>query len=1710
MLKASNYEKVLIAKNVLDNAYNKCIESNEKYFWYLDDENEKQQASLAYQGIIDAKHEFDVYFKEWIKQVKVPTPDPTAQKSLTAEKIPRALSVISGSSRSTASTGASSRSSKRSLKAKADVLRCEVEYKQLIRKQEIQRQIADMKREERRILEEITEKHEEMARKMDLLEAETQVEKAKVNEELYNSDSDKSSCISQTTDVCKNLELDLEESIQPKAEKISTYQKEVDPPKAKMEKEPVFTSTMNPEAPVFSFKKSPQNATCATTDDNGGSPSSNQLEQLLRQQQEAMLLMASSVRSGFEMPKRELLTFEGNPINYWTFINNFETNIGKRVCDAESRLTYLVQHCTGKARESIKNCVIIQNKDEAYKKAQEILRTRYGQRHVIAHAYINRLISGPQLKPSDSSGLSELSLQMQNCQLTLGNMGFQADINSSDNLVKVVKRLPIHLQSRWADRAGALILQDKEPNFEHLAKFVEERASLANTMYGQIIGTSPERDSNKPKHTRHPQYNSSVKATTLMTNTKITHDERKSIPKCPLCSDSHRLTRCDAFKEKTPKLRKDFVTQAELCSNCLGRNHTANVCRSENTCRVPGCGEKHNTYLHPVGSNASNQDNNTRANHKPETTPSRVNGAGATGQCRATGGETRSRVCLRTIPVTVKGKDGEVEVETYALLDPGSDVSLCSVSLTDKLGIKGSPTKFSLTTVNGQLSERKGHEVALSVKGLQSNERIELNKLWTVDELSISKQTIPTSEDIKNWSHLDGVELASINDKEVTILIGSDVPEAHWVLEQRRGRKGQPYAVRTPLGWTLIGPIGTTESDKFHVNFLHQDDEALHQQVEKMFKSDFNEPMLDSQTSMSPEDRKALIQMEDSVELIEGHYQLSLPWKSKEITLPDNRAYAEKRLFMLKKRLLKDQSLLDKYRETISGYLDNGYARKVPDEELNTDNIIKRAWYLPHHPVTHPQKPNKLRVVFDCAATCQGTSLNANLLQGPGFTNSLVGVLMRFRQERVALASDIQAMFHQVRVSPTDRNSLRFLWWPEGDLSKEPVVHQMLVHLFGATSSPSCASFSLKKVANDNRDEFDAETINTVNRNFYVDDCLKSVPTTENATELANQLIDLLSRGGFNLTKCISNDKKVLSAIPKSERAASVLDLDLEGLPVEHTLGLQWNMQEDSFNFRIVEKEKIPTRRKILSTVSAMYDPLGFAAPVILPAKQVLQTLCNQKYGWDERIPETELIEWETWLKYLPKLQEMSVQRCFKPQHFGELYQVQLHHFSDTSQRGYRAVSYLRLVDHNKNIHCSFVIGKSRVAPTKTVSIPRLELSAAVVSIKLNSIIHAELEYAIHSTTYWTDSTSVLQYIRNQSRRFQTFVANRVAMIQDVSEPSQWKHIRTTSNPADIASRGIKANESSKLREWLTGPEFLWHDESTWPAQPTFLPELPINDPEVKKEARVHVVTHEGITDSLIRRYSSWYRLQKAIAWILRFKQYICYKYSHSKLTIAPTTGPLSVKEIDNATREVVKNVQRHSFPQEYTLLKTLCASSKQAGSQAEQFISGRYTKKSLSESSVLRKLQPVLDNKVLRVGGRLERAPVAFEAKHPMIIPNKHHITELLIRHYHVVEGHSGPTQVLATVRQKYWIVQGHSAVRRVIGNCIDCKRRNARLGKQIMAPLPTARLSYSSKTRASVSSGVPNTEMLMKARGRRPSAFISIEVFGTPDETRSTSFLN
>ncbi|XP_031548597.1 uncharacterized protein LOC116286276 [Actinia tenebrosa] len=306
--------------------------------------------------------------------------------------------------------------------------------------------------------------------------------------------------------------------------------------------------------------------------------------------------------------------------------------------------------------------------------------------------------------------------------------------------------------------------------------------------------------------------------------------------------------------------------------------------------------------------------------------------------------------------------------------------------------------------------ENNGRQLSLDVTGVSTEKGVRITNVWTTNRLPITEENVVVKQDVSEMNHMKDIDLPELIDKKITLLIGSDVPEALCPLEVRSGKKGEPFALRTLLGWTVTGPLRKGSRQRASMNYIHVDQSIgcnesepvltnIHDDFVRMYNSEFSECTAEVRECLSVEDQRAKKIMDKTVEFVNGHYQIGLPWKYERPQLSDNKSMAETRLMLLKKRLLKDHKLLTKYTETMEQYISRGHAEKVQaSDHKEQSNRTSPRWYLPHHPVMHQQKPEKVRVVYDCAASYNGTSLNEQLLQGPEYTNSLVGVLLRFRK----------------------------------------------------------------------------------------------------------------------------------------------------------------------------------------------------------------------------------------------------------------------------------------------------------------------------------------------------------------------------------------------------------------------------------------------------------------------------------------------------------------------------------------------------------------------------------------------------------------------------------------------------------------------------------------------------------------------------------------
>ncbi|XP_045033927.1 uncharacterized protein LOC116933188 [Daphnia magna] len=832
---------------------------------------------------------------------------------------------------------------------------------------------------------------------------------------------------------------------------------------------------------------------------------------------------------------------------------------------------------------------------------------------------------------------------------------------------------------------------------------------------------------------------------------------------------------------------------------------------------------------------------------------------------------------------------------------------------------------------------------------------------------------------------------------EPTILIGAGNQWLHLRLDDRLPTVGTdtPFGLLTPFGLTCVGDLtlGTQQHDLTvcrsnkplmavqKLRYLVQEsptEALLLRQVEKLWETESFLIITPTQPLESTEDKLARKKLDATIQFDGTRFEVGLPWVSEDIALPDNYNSALRRLFSIENKFVHNSNFAERYKAVIDDYVGKGFTRPFKESELK--GTFGRNWYLPHHGAVNPRKPEKVRVVFDASAKYQGVALNEVLLKGSNLINDIGATLLLLREKPVSLSGDIQQMFLQVGVKKEDRSALRFLWRPPGS-RKRPTVYEMQRQIFGSVSSPFICSQVLRHIADLHREEF-PEAAERFYKNFYVDNLLDSFYTEEEANRAIKDSTALLKRGGFHLNQWLSSSRRVLSRVPEGDRNQPRLNLDLEDLPTERTLGVLYDSKNDSFIFYVKTDVEASTKRRILSAVSTLYDPLGFLSPVILSAKRILQELWLVGVDWDYQVPELIQHQWNKWTTNLSQPEAFKIPRALTSS--SDIQDIQLHAFCDASTVGFGSVVYLQVVYRNKIVTVNFVTSKSRVAPLRPLTVPKLELQGAVVALRL--------------------------WIASKTCRFQTFVANRISEILEHFLPTQWRHVSGMENPADECSRGLFTGKMMDNYRWVNGPAFLQQEEKAWPIT-IKLPGPSVEDPEVSATNWIGLVygpAEENRIRSLLERNSNYDLVMRIVARVFRF-------ISNSRLESSNRDNSrIGVKCIQRAANCFIKLAQLDTYSDEIEALKD---------------------KRPLKLSSTLITLSPFLDEqRILRVGGRLNYAPLSFDIKHPKILPHDHPLTRLIVMREHDPLFHPSTERRPSSIRSQYWIIKGRVAIKRAV----------------------------------------------------------------------------
>lgn len=1347
-----------------------------------------------------------------------------------------------------------------------------------------------------------------------------------------------------------------------------------------------------------------------------------------------------------KLPDIALPKFSGNYSEWTNYKDLFKSLIhNNESLDDVQKLHYLKGSLTGDAEALVKTITITADN---YKVCWDRLVSRYNNKRSMANSIIRRLMNQKSVTQESAAAIRQLLDTTNECLQSLRNM--EVSTASWDLIIiyVVTQRLDPESRSKWeakvSESSGEL------PTYKQLEGFLEMRF-------------------------RSLEYRMSERVQSNVIHTKVSHAVATDPIACVFCSGMHKINNCKSFLMEGVEARRQFVQSRRLCFNCMSPKHSVYACTVSTTCRQ--CKKRHHTLLHPktpqleLESSKSEQlletskvvgvvTEDTTA-LKAITETSEAENPEVITTCFST---SRSTVLLATALVNVRAltKDSSASV-MRSLLDQGSQASFVTESAAQMLGLRriketvkisglgGSGSLESRSSVNLQITSRSDPSFSLHVKAHV------LDKLTTLlpsKRVSINK---------KQMQALPSLELAdpSFNHPgKVDLLLGAEVYSKIMMEGLVQGTNGSFMAQKTKFGWVLSGLVEdptpeqqTSRHLNCHTVTINRVDDNGDALLKKFWELE-SEPVLVekilTEEERACEDFFTMTTKRDE----SGRYVVKLPFKNMEPASRHgkSRDITHKRFLMLERRLSSNPSLKAEYAKVIEEYLAMGHM------ESCTDKDKRDVVYLPHHAVVRDDKTTtKVRVVFD--ASCKGTngaSLNSDLMVGPTLQPDLRHLVMRWRCFPISLCADIVKMYRQVRVADEDADFQRILW---RESPSDELRHFRLLRVtFGMSSAPYLAVRALQQLAYDEGSEFPFAA-DRVLSDFYMDDLMTGCYSVTEGIQVHEQMTELLTRGGFPLQKWSSNSPDLLKAIGCKE---SEQNLELKTDEIMKILGLSWNRQTDEFHFKVnisSLSDGPVTKRKVISDIARLFDPLGWLAPAITTAKVFIQRLWLSGIGWDDQLPPALLRDWLAYRENLIELEAFAIPRWISSSR-NDL-SLELHGFSDASNVAYAAVVYVRVVDKDSNVHVNLVASKTRVAPVKQVSIPRLELCGAALLTKLLNEVSGVLKVPQSNIHAWSDSTIVLAWLSSHPSRWKTFVANRVSEILTTMDSQQWSHVASGDNPADCASRGLQPTECVQSMLWRHGPDWL-HRQCINYGKGNHKD----TDLEEKKAKVCHVAATDECDDSedLLYRFSSLKRLTRVIA--------VCRRVLHwnkpEKEKCKGLGCGVTVQEINESLLTCTKICQKNNFSEEILNLRS----------------SGKVQKK-----SKLASLNPFLDvDQILRVGGRLQNASINEDTKHPIIIPHKSHFTNLLIDEAHKRTLHGGAQLMLNYLRSQYWVIGAKSVVRQFVRGCVTCVRHSRQANQQMMGQLPAARVTaHRAFHRCGVDYAGPISIRSTKGRGYR-----------------------
>ena len=1349
-----------------------------------------------------------------------------------------------------------------------------------------------------------------------------------------------------------------------------------------------------------------------------------------------------------KLPKLSLPSFDGDITQWTSFWESFSSTIHECSSLADiDKFKYLQQALKGHAAETIAGLPI---SNRNYHEALELLQKRYGNKQIIISKYVETLIGLPTIESSND--LHKLRCLFDKTEATvrsLRGVGVSEDnygtILTPIIMAKVPSELRIiisrNLSEEW-DLTGVL------------ENFGKELALREKCAFAPI--------SNKKTHmefkakSRNGIYNEAPATTaTLMVN-----QDGQRVPTCLFCCQQHFSSSCT--KVTNPNARKQILKEKRRCFICLRGGHISKQCNSGSKCyncrgkhHVSICGSQPESHPQAVTQYPSTQQQSARVAQQPPVSTSLL----------TTRDDNNVSVLLQTAKATVHRVDDDNQsCNVRIILDSCSQKSYITKRVREKLQLPY--TKLNDKILIKEFGNEQGtlkycNMVQLAVRG--ADNLVTFINAYEVDVICspISGQAIDFAR--WNYPHLRNLPLADGGkgeNLEIDVLIGADHIWGFLLDHVVRGEHGLgPVATLTRFGYVLSGPIilpATNEHSsnviiahtlKIGATLVDSEQEEIHDALHKFW--DYETLGINNKT---PHTNDEVNPLKDNIEFDNeaGKYECRLPFKDEHSSIADNYDIAQKRLNSLVNRLKRNPETLHDYNNVIQDQLNAGVIEEVSNtDESNAGNV----YYNPHREVIRADRQTtKLRVVYDASSKSKNeTSLNEHLDSGPNLVPLVFDILLRFRSQKVALIGDLEKAFLNIIIHPSHRDYLRFLWYDDVFADNPTLKTFRFTRLvFGLTSSPYVLNATIRHHLNKYRQIY-PEFVSTVENSLYIDDFASSQNSEEQCFELYRKLKTIFAEGGFNMRKWASNNKSLISRIEEAEKQKiekenkneQISKSDIRNIICSEenvkVLGLTWHLNEDNLeatfsNLITTSLCERVTKRVVLSTTARFYDPLGMLSPVVVPLKEIFQKICELKINWDDELPLEISSKWLKIVQDIIETKQIKYPRCLMSDiDMNDVQGIQLHGFADSSQVAYSACIYIRIQTLHRTV-IRLVCSKTRIVPLKKDTIPRLELIAALMLAVLMTSVYNALKITININEIhcWTDSQVVLHWIRSNKTTKQTFVNSRIDQIQKLVGKDCWEYCPTNLNPADIASRGILCSKIVSNSLWWNGPPYLQQEKEFWPkmnSAPSQTEEIISNvvSVENKQQPNLNAII-------VCEKFNSYNKLIRSTAQVFRFINIL--KSKIGKMLVVSENEP---KNINSTIKQAKILWQKHV--------------------QNEFDFSGK-------DRDVKENLNVFADeNGVYRVGGRLQNAPIPYNAKHPIILPRKHHFSNLAVWKSHLELKHNGVNETLIQLRTEYWIPKGRQFVKSVISKCTKCKEIHGKAyDTPVAPPLPCFRVSEDS----------------------------------------------